>query len=69
MMTRAGFDDHFKRKFYCEVVSTAMKLDNMTVRHRVGKPPYYMLFKEHPKYRKHPRSLEKELWLPIMKEN
>ena len=33
MMTHAGFDDYFKRKFWCEAVSTATKLDNMMVRH------------------------------------
>ena len=33
MMTHAGFDDHFKRKIWCEAVSTATKLDNMMVRH------------------------------------
>ena len=52
MMTHAGFDDYFKRKFWCEAVSTAIKLDNMMVRYMGGKPPYYMFFKEHPKYRK-----------------
>ena len=55
MMTHAGFDDHFKRKFWCEAVSTATKLDNMIVRNMGGKPPYYMFYKEHPKYRKHLR--------------
>ena len=55
MMTHAGFDDHFKRKFWCEAVSTATKLDHMMVRHMGGKPPHYMFFKEHPKYRKHLR--------------
>ena len=53
MMTHACFDDHFKRKFWCEAISTATKLDNMMVRHMGGKPPYYMFFREHPKYRKH----------------
>ena len=42
MMTHAGLDDYFKRKFWCEPVSTATKLDNMMVRHMGGKPPYYM---------------------------
>ena len=51
MMTHAHFDDYFK----CEAVSTATKLDNMMVRHMGGKPPYYMFFKEHPKYRKYLR--------------
>ena len=55
MMTHAGLDDHFKRKFWCEAASTATKLDNMMVRHMEGKPPYYMFFKEHPEYRKHLR--------------
>ena len=39
MMIHAGFDDYFKKKFWCEVVSTATKLDNMMVRHTGGKPP------------------------------
>ena len=59
MMTHAEFDDHFKRKFWMEAVSTATKLDNMMVRCMGGKPPYYMFFKEHPKYRKHLRIFEK----------
>ena len=42
MMTPAGFDDHLKKKFWCEAVSTATKLDNMMVRYMGGKPPYYM---------------------------
>ena len=55
MITHAGFDDHFKRNFWCEAVSSATKLNNMMVRHMGGKPPYYHVFKEHPKYRKHLR--------------
>ena len=39
MIIHAGFDDHFKRKFWCEVVSTATKLDNMMVRHMGGNLP------------------------------
>ena len=39
MMTHAGFDDPFKRKFRCEAVSTATILDNMMVRHMGGKLP------------------------------
>ena len=55
MMTCASFDDYSKRKFWCEAVSTSTKLDNIMVRHTGGKPPYYMFFREHPKYRKHLR--------------
>ena len=55
MMTHAVVDDYFTKKFQCEAVSTATKLDNMMVRHMGGKPPYYMFFSEPPKYRKHLR--------------
>ena len=54
-MTHAVFDDYFNRKFWCEAVSTATKLDNMMVRHMGGKPSYYIFFKEQPKYRKYLR--------------
>ena len=33
MITHAGFDDYFKRKYWCEAVSTATKLDYMMVRY------------------------------------
>ena len=55
MMTHAGFNDLFKKKFWCEAVSTATKLGNMMIRLMAGKPPYYMFFREHSKYRKHLR--------------
>ena len=59
MMTHAGFDDYFKRKVWCEAVSTSTKLDNMVVRHMGGKPPYYMVFKEHPNTKNVSAILEK----------
>ena len=40
MMNHAGFDDNFKKKFWCEAISTATKLDNIMARHIGGKPPY-----------------------------
>ena len=52
MITHAWFDDHFKKTFWCETISTATKQNNIIVKHMGGKPPYYMFFKEHPKYRK-----------------
>ena len=54
-MKHAGFDDNFKKRFGCEAVSTAAKLDNIMVKHMGGKPPYCMFFKENPKYRKYLR--------------
>ena len=40
MMNHAGFDDNFNKKFWCEAISTAPKLDNIMVRQMGGKPPY-----------------------------
>ena len=58
MMTHAGFDDYFKKKFWCEAVSTATKLDNMTCSSgSIQNIENISGF------------LEKSLWYPIMKEN
>ena len=57
MMNHAGFDDNFNKKFWCEAISAATKLDNIMVRQMGGKPPYYIFCKEHPKYRKYLRIL------------
>ena len=40
MMLKAGFSQQDKRKFWCEVISTATKLDNIMVRKERTKPPY-----------------------------
>ena len=40
MMIEAGFSQQDKRKFWCEVISTATKLDNIMVRKERTKPPY-----------------------------
>ena len=55
MMNHAGFDDNFRKKLWCEATSTATKLDNIMVKYMGGKPPFYMFFEEHPKYRKYLR--------------
>ena len=39
MMITAGFSPQDKRKFWCEVISTATKLDNIMVRRDRTKPP------------------------------
>ena len=39
------------------------------VRHMGGKPPYYMFFKEHPKYRKYLRIFGEMAVVAIMKGN
>ena len=40
MMIQAGLNQQDKRKFWCEVISTATKLDNIMVRTDRTKPPY-----------------------------
>ena len=61
MMIEAGFNQQDKRKFWCEVISTATKLDNIMVRKERTKPPYTLFYNEEPKYKKYLTSLEK--WL------
>ena len=53
IMNHAGFDDNFRKTFWCEAISTATKLDNIRVMNKGGnRPPYFRFFKEHPRYRK-----------------
>ena len=52
MMIEAGFSQQHKRKFWCEVISTATKLDNIMVRKERTKLPYTLFYNEKPKYKK-----------------
>ena len=56
MMLTAGFSQQDKRKFWCEVISTATKLDNIIVRKERTKPPYTLFYNDEPKYKKYMRS-------------
>ena len=56
MMITAGFDTQEKRKFWCEVISTATKLDNIMVRKDRTKPPFTLFSNDEPKYMKFLRS-------------
>ena len=56
MMIEAGFSQQEKRKFWCEVISTATKLDNIMVRKDRTKPPYTLFYNDEPKYEKYLRS-------------
>ena len=56
MMMEAGFNQPDKRKFWCELISTATKLDNIMVRKERTKPPYTLCYNEDPKYKKYLRS-------------
>ena len=55
-LIEAGFSPQDKRKFWCEVISTATKLDNIMVRKERTKPPYTLLYNEELKYKKLLRS-------------
>ena len=56
MMLKAGFSQRDKRKFWCEVISTATKLDSIMVRKERTKPPYTLFYNDEPKYKKYLRS-------------
>ena len=56
MMITAGFSQQYRRKFWCEVISTATKLDNIMVRKERTKPPYTLFYNDEPKYMKFLRS-------------
>ena len=52
MMLTTGFSQQDKRKFWCEVISTETKLDNIMVRKERTKPPYTLFYNDEPKYMK-----------------
>ena len=56
MMLTAGFSQQDKRKFWCEVISTASKLDNIMVMKDRTKPPYSLFYNDEAKYMKFLRS-------------
>ena len=55
-MITAGLSQQDKRKFWCEVISTATKLDNIMVRKEKTKTPYTLFYNDEPKYMKFLRS-------------
>ena len=55
-MIQAGFSQQDKRKFCCEVISTATKLDNIMVRKERTKPPYTLFYNDKARYKKYLRS-------------
>ena len=50
MMNQAGLNQEEKRIFWCEVISTATKLDNIMVRTDRTKPPHTLFFNKDAKY-------------------
>ena len=56
MMIQAGFSQQDKRKFWCEVISAATKLDNIMVREERTKSPHTLFYNEGARYVKYRRS-------------
>ena len=59
MMIQAGIDSKGKGEFWCEVISTATKLDNIMVRPDRTKPPYTLFYNKDAKYMKYMRTFGK----------
>ena len=56
MVIQPGFSQQDKRKFWCEVISTATKLDNIMVRKERTNPPHTLFYNEEARYMKYLRS-------------
>ena len=55
MLIQAGIDSKGKGEFWCEVISTATKLDNIMVRPERTKPPHALFYSKAAKYMKYMR--------------
>ena len=56
MLMQAGIDSKGKGEFWCEVISTATKLDNIMVRPDRTKPLYTLYYNKDAKYMKYMRT-------------
>ena len=56
MLIQAGIDSKGKGEFWCEVISTATKLDNIMVRPERTKPAHTLFYGKDAKYMKHMRT-------------
>ena len=50
MLIQAGLESKYKGELWCEVISTATKLDNIMVRPERTKPPHTLFYGENAKY-------------------
>ena len=50
MLIQAGLEAKYKEEFWCEVISTATKLDNIMMRPERTKPPHTLFYGEDAKY-------------------
>ena len=56
MLIQAGIDSKGKGELWCEVISTATKLDNIMVRPERAKPPHTLFYGKDAKYMKYRRT-------------
>ena len=56
MMIEAGFSQKDKSNFWCEVISTTTKFDNIMVRTERTKPPHTLFYNEEARYKQYLRS-------------
>ena len=56
MLIQAGIDSKGKGEFWCEVISTATKLDYIMVRPERSKPPHTLFYGKDAKYMKYMRT-------------
>ena len=59
MLIQAGLEPKYKGELWCEVISTATKLDNIMVRPERTKPPHTLFYGEDAKYAKSLRTFGK----------
>ena len=57
MLIQAGIESKYKGEFWCEVISTATKLDNIMVRPERTKPPQTLFYGKDAKYTRSLRTL------------
>ena len=50
MLIQAGIESKYKGEFWCEVISTATKVDNKMVRPERTKPPHTLFYGEDANY-------------------
>ena len=67
MLIQAGIESKYKGEFWCEVISTATKLDNIMVRPERTIPPHTLFYGEDAKYTRNLRTFG-EMHYPIENE-
>ena len=69
ILIQAGIDSKGKGEFWCEVISTATKLDNIMVRPERAKPPHTLFYSKDAKYMKYMRTFGEMVVVAIHEGN